>query len=53
MGITTWILLIYLALIGGTVFAFVKKKWAIGIILGVLMVAGAVILGYLWLTSPM
>ena len=53
MGVTQWILIIYFVLIGLTVFAFMKKKWAIGIILSVIMVAGAVVLGYLWFTSPM
>ena len=53
MGLTTLILAAYVVLIGLTVFTFVKKKWAIGIILSALMVTGVVILGIMWFTSPM
>jgi hypothetical protein len=53
MGLTTLIAAAYVVLIGLTVFAFVKKKWAIGIILSALMVIGTVILGFMWFTSPM
>ena len=53
MGLASLILAAYVVLIGLTVFAFVKKKWAIGIILSALMVTGVVILGIMWFTSPM
>jgi len=53
MGATTWLIILYILLIGLTVFAFAKKKRAAGIIMIAVMVTGAVILGYLWFTSPM
>lgn len=53
MGFTVWMALLYLLLITGTVFAFIRKKKVIGIILIMVMAVGIVILGYLWFTSPM
>ena len=52
-GITGFLALIYMVLIALTVFAFVKKKTVLGIVLIVLMVLGIVALGVLWFTSPM
>ena len=52
-GITGFLALLYMVLIALTVFAFVKKKIVIGIVLSVLMLVGIVALGILWFTSPM
>ena len=52
-GITGFLALLYMVLIALTVFAFVKKKTVLGIVLIVLMVLGIVALGVLWFTSPM
>lgn len=53
IGFTGLIALVYMVLIGLAVFAFIKKKIAIGIILSAICVIGIIALGYLWLTSPM
>ena len=53
MGFTVWMALLYLAMIGCTIFAFMKKRKAIGIILITVMAVGIIVLGYLWFTSPM
>ena len=53
MGFTAWLLLIYviLALFAGI--AFMKKKRAVGIAVVCIMALGIIVLGYLWVTSPM
>ena len=53
MGFTVWMALLYLVLIAGTIFAFMRKRKIIGIILITVMTVGIVILGYLWFISPM
>jgi len=52
-GLTSLIALIYMVLIGLAVFAFIKKKIVIGIVLSVLCAMGIITLGILWFTSPM
>ena len=52
-GLTSLIALIYMVLIGLAVFAFIKKKIVIGIVLLVLCVLGIIALAILWFTSPM
>ena len=53
IGFTGLIALIYMVLIGLAVFAFIKKKIAIGIIISVICVLGTIAMGWLWFTSPM
>lgn len=53
IGITSLIALIYMVLIGLAVFAFIKKKIVIGIVLSVLCAMGIIALGIIWFTSPM
>ena len=53
MGFVLLLMLFYAPLIAGTIIAFVKKKYAIGIILSAIMTVIIVYLGILWLTSPM
>lgn len=53
MGFTMWLMILYIVLIVLTVLSFVKKKKAIGVFLSLIMVLGIVVLGYLWVTSPM
>ena len=57
MGFTTWSAIVYLILFVADIFAFIKgkenKKWVPCIMITALMVVGIVILGYLWITSPM
>ena len=53
IGATGLIALIFMVLIGLAVFAFIKKKIVIGIILSVICVIGIITLGWLWFTSPM
>ena len=57
MGFTMYLMLIYLVLFIADIFAFIKgkenKKWLPFIIITVIMVIGIVVLGYLWITSPM
>ena len=57
MGFTMYFMLIYLVLFIADIFAFIKgkenKKWLPFIIITVIMVIGIVVLGYLWITSPM
>lgn len=53
IGITSLIAFIYMVLIGLAVFAFIKKKIVIGIVLSVLCAMGIIALGILWFTSPM
>ena len=52
-GLTSLIALIYMVLIGLAVFAFIKKKIVIGIVLSVLCTMGIIALAILWFTSPM
>ena len=52
-GLTSLIALIYMVLIGLAVFAFIKKKIAIGIIISVICFLGTIAMGWLWFTSPM
>ena len=57
MGFTMILLLVYLILFLIDIVAFIyglkKKKWILFILITVIMVLGIVILGYLWVTSPM
>ena len=53
MGFTVWLGIIYIVLIGLTVFSFIKKQKAMGISLSAVMVIIILILGYMWITSPM
>ena len=53
IGFTGLIALIYMVLIGLAVFAFIKKKFVIGIVLSVLCAMGIIALAILWFTSPM
>ena len=57
MGFTMYLMIIYFILFITDIFAFIKgkkgKKWTPFIIITGIMVAGIVVLGYLWITSPM
>ena len=53
MGFTVWLAIVYVLLISITVILFAKKKIVSGIITTAIMVLGLVVLGYLWITSPM
>ena len=53
IGFTGLIALIYIFLIALAVFAFIKKKIVIGIVLSVLCAIGIIALAILWFTSPM
>ena len=57
MGFTMYLMLIYLVLFIADIFAFIKgkenKKWLPFIIITIIIVTGIVVLGYLWITSPM
>ena len=53
IGFTGLIALIYIFLIALAVFAFIKKKIVIGIVLSVLCAMGIIALAILWFTSPM
>ncbi len=57
MGFTIYLAIIYLILIIMDIFAFIRgkkyKSWLLFTIITLIMTAGIVILGYLWLTSPM
>ena len=50
----TWLFVTtYELLLMFTIVAFVKKTKGVGIALIAIMVLGIVVLGYLWMTSPM
>lgn len=53
MGFTVWLGILYIVLIGLTIFSFVQKKKGIGIGLLAAVVISILILGYMWVTSPM
>ena len=53
MGFTSWLALAYLILLIFTIVAFLRKKNKIGYALIVVMIIGIIVLGYLWITSPM
>ncbi len=57
MGLTFYLIIIYLFLFAADVFAFVKgkenKKMIPFIAITAAMIIGIIILGCLWLTSPM
>lgn len=54
MGFTIYLAIIYLILFVIDIYAFRKgKNWLPFIIITLIMVAGIVILGYLWFTSSM
>ena len=53
MGFTAWLLIAYVLLIIITAIAFAMKKKVIGIATTAIMILGIVVLGYLWITSPM
>ena len=53
MGFAVWLAIVYVLLIIITVISFAKKKKVAGIITTAIMVLGIVVLGYLWITSPM
>ena len=57
MGFTMILMIVYLILFVIDIFAFIyglnKKKWLLfGLITGI-MILGIIVLGYLWITSPM
>lgn len=57
MGFTIGLVILYLILFASDIYAFIQgkedKKWAPCIIITALIIAGIVILGYLWLASSM
>ncbi len=57
MGFSMYLTIIYLVLLAMDIFAFIKgkenKKWQPFIVITIIMAMGIVILGYLWMTSPM
>lgn len=53
MGFTAWLAIAYVLLIIITAIAFAKKKKAAGIITTAIMILGLMVLGFLWITSPM
>ena len=57
MGFTMRIMLVYLVLlimdVGAFVYGSKKKKWVFFILITAIMILGIVVLGYLWVTSPM
>lgn len=53
MGFTVRLGIIYIVLIGLAIFSFVQKKKVIGISLSAVIGVSIVILGYMWITSPM
>lgn len=57
MGFTIWLSILYLILFASDIHAFKQgkedKKWGLCIIITALIIAGLVILGCLWLASPM
>ena len=53
MGFTAFLAIVYLLLIIITAIAFAKKKKVAWIITTAIMVLGIVVLGYLWIISPM
>lgn len=53
MGFTVRLKIIYSVLIGLAIFSFVRKKKAVGIVLSDVIVISILILGYLWIISPM
>lgn len=57
MGFTMYLAIIYFILFVIDVVAFIKGKensgWAPFMMITVIMVVGIVVLGYLWITSPM
>lgn len=57
MGLTTYLILIYIVLFIIDIYAFIKgkekKKYQVFIIITTIMVIGILVLGYLWISSPM
>ena len=53
MSFTSWLAVIYSTLIVLAVLAFRRKLMTIGYALLALMITGIIVLGYLWMTSPM
>ena len=53
MSFTSWLAVIYSTLIALTVLAFRNNYRRLGYILIAIMVIGDLVLGYLWMTSPM
>ena len=53
MSFTAWVVIAYVLLIMITAIAFAMKKKGIGIATTAIMILGIVVLGYLWITSPM
>ena len=57
MSFTMYLMILYLALLILDIFAFLKgkenKKWMLFTAITTIMVIGIVVLGYLWITSPM
>lgn len=53
MGFTAWLMLFYIIMAVFTIFAFRRKKKAIGICLVAVIVVSIIVLGYMWVTSPM
>lgn len=57
MGFTSIVLLVYAALlivdVGALFYGIKSKSWRLFATLTVAMIAGILLLGYLWVTSPM
>ena len=57
MSFTMYLMILHFALLILDIFAFLKgkenKKWMPFIAITTIMVIGIVVLGYLWITSPM
>lgn len=53
MGFTTILLIVYLVLLFMDAALLKKRRWLLFAVLTATMVLGIVILGYLWITSPM
>ena len=53
MGFTFWLMLIYCVLTAGMVLALTKRKTAVAAVIAGIMLVGGLVLGFLWVTSPM
>ena len=57
MGFTMYLILIYIVLFNIDIFVFIKgkekKKYLAFKVITTIMIIGILVLGYLWITSPM
>ena len=53
MGFTGWLVLVYCLLTAGMVLALTKRKPEVAAAIAAIMLIGGLVLGYLWVTSPM